>query len=317
MENKMRCTVSIPKEMRVLADITLGVFNYLGGASSPPTPPPLRAVKLTYNETAEKIGIAFEVIKTEAFKHKRYNIKNNHEFNDKCNDKSNDNSNECNDESSPVKNHATSQNPSKRKRRRPQKQSNFIEEDNDKENIGKFHIENVVQKGKYHDLEKENQNESLSDYEKIRLENIAERDKMFKQFKLKDLATNLRKPLPELKKSYAPKPLWSDEDDPDYMPAKHMLAKNSGKPKKLKTVNECDKCKITFRSLSLLKIHVRAVHEGKKDYKCEHCENSFSRPSTLFNHIKNIHKQNPKNKSKNVESSNSSSNEDWNGLDSD
>ena len=69
MENKMRCTVSIPKEMRVLADITLGVFNYLGDRSSPVAPPPLRAVKLTYNETAEKIGKAFEEIKTEAFKH--------------------------------------------------------------------------------------------------------------------------------------------------------------------------------------------------------------------------------------------------------
>ena len=122
---------------------------------------------------------------------------------------------------------------------------------------------------------------------------------------------------PELKKTYAPKPKFSNKDDPEYMP----LARNFGKPKKHKKsfheVNECNNCNKTFRSLSLLKIHVRAVHEGKKDYKCEHCENSFSRPSTLFNHIKNIHKQNPKNKSKNVESSNSSSNEDWNGLDSD
>ena len=67
MENQMKCSVSIPKEMRVLADIALGVFNYLGSRSSPAAP--LRAVKLTYNETAEKIGIAFEVIKTEAFKH--------------------------------------------------------------------------------------------------------------------------------------------------------------------------------------------------------------------------------------------------------
>ena len=219
MENQMKCSVSIPKEMRVLADITLGVFNYLGDRSSPVAPPPLRAVKLTYNETAEKIGIAFEVIKTEAFKHKRYNIKNNHEFNDNSNDKcddksndnsynkfddkSNDNSNESNDEPSPVKNHTTSQNPSKRKRRRPQKQSNFIEEDNDKENIGNNHVKNVVQKGKYHkthNLEKENQNESLSEYEKIRLQNIAERDRMLKKLKLKDLAIKSTKTLPELKK---------------------------------------------------------------------------------------------------------------------
>ena len=50
-------------------DDPFGVYTNLGGRSSPVTPPPLRAVKLTYNETAEKIGKAFEEIKTEAFKH--------------------------------------------------------------------------------------------------------------------------------------------------------------------------------------------------------------------------------------------------------
>ena len=55
-----------------------------------------------------------------------------------------------------------------------------------------------IKNPRIHNLEKENQNEELSDYEKIRLQNIAERDKMFKQFKLKNLASNLNKTLPKL-----------------------------------------------------------------------------------------------------------------------
>ena len=59
-----------------------------------------------------------------------------------------------------------------------------------------------IKKLRIHNLEKENnQNESLSEYEKIRLQNIAERDKMFKQFKLKNLASNLNKTLPKLRVS--------------------------------------------------------------------------------------------------------------------
>ena len=58
-----------------------------------------------------------------------------------------------------------------------------------------------IKNPKIQNFEKENQNEDLSDYEKIRLKNIAERDKMFKQFKLKDLASNLNKTLPKLRVS--------------------------------------------------------------------------------------------------------------------
>ena len=51
-----------------LDDDPMGVYTDLGGRSSPTTPPPLRALKLTYNETAEKILKALEDVKTEAFK---------------------------------------------------------------------------------------------------------------------------------------------------------------------------------------------------------------------------------------------------------
>ena len=52
-----------------LDDDPFGVYTSLGGRSSPVTPPPLRAVRLTYPETVEKITKAFEDVKNEAFKH--------------------------------------------------------------------------------------------------------------------------------------------------------------------------------------------------------------------------------------------------------
>lgn len=52
-----------------LDDDPFGVFSELGGRSSPVTPPPLRAVKLTYHNTAEKITENLDKVKKEAFKH--------------------------------------------------------------------------------------------------------------------------------------------------------------------------------------------------------------------------------------------------------
>ena len=52
-----------------LEDDPFGVYTSLGGRSSPVTPPPLRAIKLTHKETAEKIIRAFQQVKDEAFKH--------------------------------------------------------------------------------------------------------------------------------------------------------------------------------------------------------------------------------------------------------
>ena len=52
-----------------LDDDPFGVFSNLGGRSSPVTPPILRAVKLTYKETAEKIIKSLQDVKDDAFKH--------------------------------------------------------------------------------------------------------------------------------------------------------------------------------------------------------------------------------------------------------
>jgi hypothetical protein len=51
-----------------LDDDPFGVFTDLGGRSSPTTPPPLRALKLTPSDTAEKIIKAIEEVKAAAFK---------------------------------------------------------------------------------------------------------------------------------------------------------------------------------------------------------------------------------------------------------
>ena len=52
-----------------LDDDPFGVYTELGGRSSPTTPPPLRAIKLTYNETADKIIQTLKDVKEEAFKY--------------------------------------------------------------------------------------------------------------------------------------------------------------------------------------------------------------------------------------------------------
>ena len=64
------CTPPLAEDMlwsRVDED-PLGVYNDLGGRSSPSTPPPLRAVKLTRTATAERIAGAFQAVYDEAAK---------------------------------------------------------------------------------------------------------------------------------------------------------------------------------------------------------------------------------------------------------
>ena len=51
-----------------LNDDPFGVYTDLGGRSSPTTPPPLRALKLTCHQTADKILKAISDVKEEAFK---------------------------------------------------------------------------------------------------------------------------------------------------------------------------------------------------------------------------------------------------------
>ena len=66
------CTPPLAEDMlwAALDDDPLGVYNDLGGRSSPATPPPLRAVRLTPCETADKITNCFDEVKKVASKYR-------------------------------------------------------------------------------------------------------------------------------------------------------------------------------------------------------------------------------------------------------
>ena len=51
-----------------LDDDPMGIYNELGGRSSPTTPPPLRAVRLTPNDTAAKIRARYAEVRDIAVK---------------------------------------------------------------------------------------------------------------------------------------------------------------------------------------------------------------------------------------------------------
>ena len=69
------CTPPLAEDMlwTRLDDDPLGVYNDLGGRSSPTTPPPLRAVRLTPSATAIKISNCFEEVRNEAAKYQFLN----------------------------------------------------------------------------------------------------------------------------------------------------------------------------------------------------------------------------------------------------
>ena len=62
------CTPPLAEDMlwTALDDDSLGVYTDLGGRSSPTTPPPLRAVKLTFSATGDKILQGFEEVRKAA-----------------------------------------------------------------------------------------------------------------------------------------------------------------------------------------------------------------------------------------------------------
>ena len=62
------CTPPLAEDMlwSTLDDDPLGIYHRLGGRSSPTTPPPLRAVRLTPRDTALKIASCYEDVKNEA-----------------------------------------------------------------------------------------------------------------------------------------------------------------------------------------------------------------------------------------------------------
>ena len=67
------CTPPLAEDMLwpEIDEDPLGIYNEMGGRSSPATPPPLRAVRLTPIETADKIITALEKVRKEASSHEQ------------------------------------------------------------------------------------------------------------------------------------------------------------------------------------------------------------------------------------------------------
>ena len=66
----------------------------------------------------------------------------------------------------------------------------------------------------------------------------------------------------------------------------------SEKELKKKNVAECFICKRTFSNKGNLKIHIAAVHEGKKPFKCSICDFKFSVKRNLTRHMASVHEIN-------------------------
>ena len=51
----------------------------------------------------------------------------------------------------------------------------------------------------------------------------------------------------------------------------------------------CDKCGKSFTQRRCLKLHIKNVHEGRRDHKCETCGKSFSVLANMRKHINTVH----------------------------
>ena len=52
---------------------------------------------------------------------------------------------------------------------------------------------------------------------------------------------------------------------------------------------KCDMCGKFFSQTKSLKRHIHTIHESHKDYKCHSCDKSFSQPGDLKRHIYIVH----------------------------
>ena len=54
----------------------------------------------------------------------------------------------------------------------------------------------------------------------------------------------------------------------------------------------CPHCAATFTAASSLVVHVRTVHEKRKDHACPHCAAAFGAASNLTRHVRTQHPEN-------------------------
>ena len=112
--------------------------------------------------------------------------------------------------------------------------------------------------------------EDLSEYEKLRLKNIAERKAKFNELKIKDKVLDLSRNN-KIKKTKVTKEKLAAVKRP-------ILARDS-KAKKGKF--KCDQCSKTCKSKTALEFHLTSDHVAEKisrKFRCKHCRyTSFNR----------------------------------------
>ena len=68
----------------------------------------------------------------------------------------------------------------------------------------------------------------------------------------------------------------------------------------------CDQCDKKYSTNQSLKLHIRTVHEGRRDWKCVSCEKEFAHSKDLKSHIKKVHESEPRKSPKIAKKSKSS-----------
>ena len=75
---------------------------------------------------------------------------------------------------------------------------------------------------------------------------------------------------------YLDEPRWNNFNNPN---GEFKLDRN----------HNCESCGKSFKAASALKLHIRTVHEGHKDYTCISCGKCFPRLYHLKRHVKRVH----------------------------
>ncbi len=88
-------------------------------------------------------------------------------------------------------------------------------------------------------------------------------------------------------KATSPAPSSYDADD---TPATARISRSgSWSRTQPEAVRTCPQCKRVFSSKANMQNHVRAVHDGVRDYECPECGKAFTRPSHMLRHIRGVH----------------------------
>ena len=51
----------------------------------------------------------------------------------------------------------------------------------------------------------------------------------------------------------------------------------------------CETCGNSYKSKTNLRLHIKSIHEGKKDHKCDACNKSYIDISSLKKHVRIFH----------------------------